>query len=103
MPPGCDTDPLAGEGWLAGHAERAATQTAAATARTAFTPMRRTTARSGFRGRWCNEMERTHSPPFSIYSALGGLRQDPGRAVESPAEANGGERPQIGADDGEPL
>jgi hypothetical protein len=30
--------------------------------------------------------ERSHSPPLSIYSAPGGLRQDPGRAVESPAE-----------------
>ncbi len=30
--------------------------------------------------------ESTHSPPLSIYSAPGDLRQDPGRAVESPAE-----------------
>ena len=29
--------------------------------------------------------ESTHSSPLSTYSAPGGLRQDPGRAVESPA------------------
>jgi len=29
----------------------------------------------------------THSFPLSTYSALGGLRQDPGRAVKSPAGA----------------
>src|SRR5664279_6506147 len=28
-----------------------------------------------------------HPPPLSTYSAPGGLRQDPGRAAESPAEA----------------
>jgi len=34
------------------------------------------------------EKERdTYPPPLSIYSAPGGLRQDPGRAVESPAGA----------------
>jgi hypothetical protein len=34
------------------------------------------------------EKERGHlPPPLSIYSAPGGLRQDPGRAVESPAGA----------------
>src|ERR671915_1395008 len=32
--------------------------------------------------------ENTHSLPFSIYSALGGLRQDPGRAAESAAGAS---------------
>ncbi len=31
--------------------------------------------------------EGTHSSPLSTYSAQGDLRQDPGRAVESPAEA----------------
>jgi ABC-type oligopeptide transport system ATPase subunit len=31
--------------------------------------------------------ESTHSFPLSTYSAPGGLRQDPGRAAESPAEA----------------
>jgi hypothetical protein len=31
--------------------------------------------------------ERTHSSPLSMYSAPGGLRQDPGRAAESPTEA----------------
>ena len=31
--------------------------------------------------------ESTHSPPLSIYSAPGGLRQDPGRAAESLAGA----------------
>jgi vancomycin aglycone glucosyltransferase len=31
--------------------------------------------------------EATHSSPLSTYSAPGGLRQDPGYAVESPAEA----------------
>ena len=31
--------------------------------------------------------ESTHSLPLSTYSAPGGLRQDPGRAAESPAEA----------------
>ncbi len=31
--------------------------------------------------------EVTHSSPLSVYSAPGGLRQAPGRAVESPAEA----------------
>src|SRR6202023_870121 len=31
--------------------------------------------------------ESTHSSPVSTYSAPGDLRQDPGRAVESPAEA----------------
>ena len=31
--------------------------------------------------------ESTHSLPLSTYSAPGGLRQDPGRAADSPAEA----------------
>jgi hypothetical protein len=31
--------------------------------------------------------EVTHSLPLSMYSAPGGLRQDPGRVAESPAEA----------------
>jgi hypothetical protein len=34
------------------------------------------------------EKEGTHSPPLSIYSAPGGLRQDPGRAAEWLAEAS---------------
>ena len=33
------------------------------------------------------EMESTYSSPLSIYSAPGGLRQDPGHAVKSPAGA----------------
>src|ERR1700722_14786126 len=53
------------------------------------------------------EKESTHSSPLSSYSAPGGLRQAPGRAVESPAEArtcgNGSQRPQIGADAVSPL
>src|SRR5664279_932918 len=40
-----------------------------------------------------------HPPPLSTYSAPGGLRQDPGRAAESPAEAtisrNGGREMRV--------
>jgi hypothetical protein len=34
------------------------------------------------------EKQGTHFLPLSTYNALGALRQDPGRAAESPAEAS---------------